>query len=610
MGGAIQGVSLNLSSTTSTLAGPKPNADGQGSAARFGGPNGVASDGTNLYVTNRVSNNIRKIVIATGVVTTLAGKAGVTGNADGVGAAASFTSLQGIAAVGGNLYVLDSRSIRKVVIATGEVTTLVEALYERANDFTSGIASDGQNLYVLLSSGGISKVVIATGSVSTLVAGDESGRIADGKIVVVGANLYVTNHQSGVINKIVIATGEVIPFAGHPVIGPPGDDGIGVEATFYHPTGIATDGSNLYVADTANAKVRKIVIATAAVTTITDTFGIEDIVFENGYLYATDAYSIQKIELATSTVTTLAGAYEGKEDGIGAAANFNHPSDATTDGANLYVADTSNNSIRKIVIATGAVSTLAGGGQGYADGVGAAASFFGPMGITTDGRSLYVADTHNNSIRKVAIDTGEVSTLAGGSKGFADGVGAAASFYAPTGITTDGTNLYVTDSFNASIRKVVISTGAVSTLSLTGFDSIAPPVFEPRTITTDGTNLYVISLNSNIIYKIAVATGNATIMAGAEDAGSLDAIGGSARFNLPDGMTTDGRNLYVSDHGNFSIRKIAIATGEVSTVVGGGYGGDDGAGMAASFSGIRGITTDGHSLFITDIGNNNIRKID
>ena len=146
-------------------------------------------------------------------------------------------------------------------------------------------------------------------------------------------------------------------------------------------------------------------------------------------------------------MTTLAGSTtSGHSDGTGTLASFNGPYAVTTDGANLYVADYLNNEIRKIVISTLAVTTIAGSykSSGSSNGTGAAASFDGPDGITTDGTNLYVADFNNNEIRKIVISTGVVTTL----------VGTAAGLNGPGGITTDGTNLYVADYGNNEIRKI------------------------------------------------------------------------------------------------------------------------------------------------------------
>ncbi|SVC56897.1 uncharacterized protein METZ01_LOCUS309751, partial [marine metagenome] len=182
--------------------------------------------------------------------------------------------------------------------------------------------------------------------------------------------------------------------------------------------------------------------------------------------------SIQGGQLSLSTaVTTLAGTGDnGSANGTGTSASFYNPFGITTDGTNLYVGDTNNHLIRQIVISTGVVTTVAGtGDNGSSNGTGTAASFYEPQGITTDGTNLYVAGNKTNLIRKIVISTGAVTTLAGtGSSGSANGTGTSASFNYPGGITTDGTNLYVADYGNSAIRQIVISTGVVTTLAGTG----------------------------------------------------------------------------------------------------------------------------------------------
>jgi hypothetical protein len=218
------------------------------------------------------------------------------------------------------------------------------------------------------------------------------------------------------------------------------------------------------------------------------------------------------------------------------------------------VADTFNRLIRQIVISTGVVTTLAGtnGSSGSANGTGTSASFNSPHGITTDGTNLYVSDTSNNLIRQIVISTGVVTTLAGtGSSGSANGTGTSASFNSPRGITTDGTNLYVADTSNRLIRQIVISTGVVTTLAdnSASFNS-------PRGITTDGTNLYVSDTSNNLIRQIVISTGVVTTLAGTGSSGSANGTGTSASFNSPRGITTDGTNLYVVDGSNHLIRMI------------------------------------------------------
>ena len=155
-------------------------------------------------------------------------------------------------------------------------------------------------------------------------------------------------------------------------------------------------------------------------------------------------------------MTTLAGSSSGSTDhNTGTSASFNAPQGITTDGTNLYVSDNGNNRIRKIVISTGVVTTLAGSSSGNTDATGTSARFSNPVGITTDGTNLYVSEYSNHRIRKIVIDNGTVTTLAGSSQGFADNAtGTSARFDIPGGITTDGTNLYISDYGNHRIRKI------------------------------------------------------------------------------------------------------------------------------------------------------------
>ena len=330
--------------------------------------------------------------------------------------------------------------------------------------------------------------------------------------------------------------------------------------------------------------------------------------------------AFQGVPLSMSySVGTMVGTGKaGTVDGIGTAASFSNPIGITTDGTHLFVADTFNNSIRKIVIATGAVSTLAGAAApGTADGTGAAARFYYPYGITTDGTSLYVSDYGNHAIRRIDITSGVVTTLAGSAtSGSSNGTGAAAGFKNPRGITTDGTNVFVADSGNRTIRKIVIATKVVTTLagsatsgSVDG-NGIAATFNTPEGLATDGTSLYLTDSANHNIRKINISTTTVTTIAGSTIAGSADGIGSAAGFNTPVGITTDGTNLYVADSKNNTIRTIEILTGSVMKVAGSGSAGRaDGDGASATFSQPMGITTDGANLFVTDYGYCLIREI-
>ena len=334
--------------------------------------------------------------------------------------------------------------------------------------------------------------------------------------------------------------------------------------------------------------------------------------------------SMQGNELnLTTVVTTFAGTGSGPSPSVndtGIHATFNIPWGITSDGTNLYVVDYGNHLIRKIVISSGVVTTVAGtGSTGSADGTGTSASFNQPAGITTDGTNLYVADESNNTIRKIVITSGVVTTLAGtaGSSGSTNATGASARFNGPSGITTDGTNLYVTD--QSMIRKVVISTGVVTTLAGASGQTASTDgtgtnarFHTPSGITTDGTNLYVADKSGHTIRKVVISSGVVTTLAGsAGSQGSTNATGTSASFQQPYGITSDGINLYVSEKEGHRIRKIVISTGVVTTVAGKGQTGNTNAtGADAQFRQPWDVTTDGKDLYVADSYNYLIRKID
>jgi MBG domain/MBG domain (YGX type)/Immunoglobulin I-set domain/Immunoglobulin domain/NHL repeat/Linear amide C-N hydrolases, choloylglycine hydrolase family len=312
-------------------------------------------------------------------------------------------------------------------------------------------------------------------------------------------------------------------------------DGTGSAARFYHLTGVAADNAgNLYVADTDNHTIRKIVASTGVVTTFAGAAGIS-----------------------------------GGADGTGTAARFNNPSGVTVDGAgNVYVADTLNHTLRKVT-SIGVVTTLAGspGVVGSADGTGSAARFQGPQGLAVDsGGNLYVADTNNRTIRKVVSSTGVVTTVAGlaGNSDSADGLGSLARFNFPSGVAVDSEgNLLVADTENHAIRKILPS-GSVSTLaglagSSGGADGTgsAARFDSPSDVAVDSSgNLYVADTDNHTIRKVVPSTGAVTTLAGlAGTSGIADGLGSAVRFFHPAGIAVDSSsNLYVADTNNHTIR--------------------------------------------------------
>jgi sugar lactone lactonase YvrE len=237
-----------------------------------------------------------------------------------------------------------------------------------------------------------------------------------------------------------------------------------------------------------------------------DPFGVA--IDSRGNVYVADggdSNRIRKIS-ADGAVSTLAGGREGFADGVGSAAAFHTPSALAIDRrGNLYVADTGNHAIRKIAPG-GSVTTLAGNGKpGFADGPGALAQFNGPVGIAVDDAGIvYVADTYNDRIRRIAPD-GSVSTVAGnGQPGEADGAAPGAGFDTPAAVAVarDGT-LYVADTGNHAIRKIGTD-GRVSTIAVPPESDRHPVLRRPvgLALTRDG-YLYIAASSGGRILQMA-----------------------------------------------------------------------------------------------------------
>jgi hypothetical protein len=327
-----------------------------------------------------------------------------------------------------------------------------------------------------------------------------------------------------------------------------------------------------------------------------------------------------------ASVTTIAGSLPPASvpsyaDGIGGAARFNFTLGVTSNGKDLFIADTGNHCIRKYEIATGNVTTVAGlcGTTGTSDGIGTAANFNSPIQISTDGTSLFVCDRGNNTIRKVDISSTEVTTLIGlgGFAGDAVGIGSVARINFPNGITTDGNYLYVSDRGNNKIKRYLISSGVVTTIAGDGTgaavdsaNGLTASLNAPCDSVSVGNFLYVVECNSNTLRKINMSAPFAvTTIAGSGAASSTDGTGLAAEFNNPHGIETDGSNLFITEYLGQRIRRVGISSLTVVTIAGAnGY--QDGTGASALLGNLGGITTDGNRLYFVDSSNNALRRID
>jgi sugar lactone lactonase YvrE len=269
---------------------------------------------------------------------------------------------------------------------------------------------------------------------------------------------------------------------------------------------------------------------------------------------------------------------------------------AIDSSGNLYIADKNNDVIRKMTPA-GVVTTIAGlaGTTGFVDGTGNAAEFNRPNAVAVDSTgNVWVADTGNDTIRKIT-PAGVVTTPVGtpGTPGATDGTGPAALFSGPSGICIDGSgNLYIADTGNDIIRKVTsagVSSTFAGTAGVVGFvdgTSNGVQFSNPIGISIDGSgNLYVADTNNNLIRKITSAGVSTTIAGNPSTSGVTDGVGEFALFNSPRGIAVDSAgNLYVADSANSTIRKVT-QTGTVTTLAGtpGDFANVAGTGAAALF---------------------------
>jgi sugar lactone lactonase YvrE len=325
-------------------------------------------------------------------------------------------------------------------------------------------------------------------------------------------------------------------------------------------------------------------------------------------------------------ITTLAGwaGSVGVTNGTGSSARFNFPSGIAVDsGGTVYVADTNNHTIRA-VSPSGSTANLAGSGApGFADGYTYLGStrFNSPSGIAVDSSgSVYVADTLNHTIRKIAFSV--VTTIAGsaGSSGATDATGTAARFNCPQGLVLDGSgNLYIADTNNHSIRKLVLATGVVSTVAGQSGQSgsndgvgTAAHFNAPSGVGIDASeNLFVADTENNLIRQVAPSGSVTTVAGSAAASGGRDGTGSNAWFDAPSDLTVDDAgNVYVADTDGHAIRKIVPSTGVVTTVAGsvGFPGSSDGSGSSALFYYPTGIASARNGVFyIADTNNQTIR---
>ncbi|NDD63272.1 MAG: hypothetical protein EBZ36_04740, partial [Acidobacteria bacterium] len=715
--------------TITTIAGNGESGfGGDGGPARKAAlsfPLAVAVDRNgNLYICDNVNSRIRKVNIATGIITTIAGNG--TNRSTGDGGLALDAGLNNPQSIdvdaAGNIYIAESGShrIRRITVSDGRIESVV-------GTGAAGYGGDGgpanqaqlttpNNIFVtssgnlLISDSGNNRIRLVTASsglIQTVVGNGLPTFTGDGGPAISAAinwptsaiydqlgNLYVADRGNQRIRRVDAATGFITTIAGRGDVGFGGDGVSATASPLSAPTSLAIDpAGTIYLSDRDNRRVRKIVLVTAdnvpPVVGITSPTVLRSWRVRSGNLVlsgiATDnnqlatirwfndrggagtangaaRWSIDSIRLqqglnrirvvawdvggnsvtaridvtldVESIVGTSAGDGAAGNDGDGQlakVARLNLPSAITFDQAgNLYIADTGNNRIRRVT-PSGRITAFAGNGMLGSSGDGGPATeatFNSPGSLAFDSKgNLYIADTSNHRIRRVSPD-GKIATVAGNGSDFMAGDGGPAvdaSLYFPQGIAVDGAdNLLIADTGNLRVRRVDSRTGLISTIAGSGrygSDGDGKPALQasfraPFGLAIDQFGiLYVADGDDHRVRRID-SNGIITTLAGDGSAGD-GGDGGSAlqaQLRFPSYIASDRAGyLYIADYGNHRVRRVSVADGRISTVVGSGSpgAGPDGVDPLTTslfYPNDIAIAPNGR-LMIADTGNHQVREI-
>jgi uncharacterized protein (TIGR03437 family) len=490
----------------------------------------VVDSSGDIFIADAANGAIREVTASTGYISTVVGTPPAVGDTGDGGPATSAAIIEPYSLwldSSGNIYFVENGDsvVRKVTVSTGVITTI-------AGNATAGYSGDG------------STATKAQMNFPTGGAMDSSG------------NIYIADSLNHRIRKI--NGGTISTIAGNGGLSYSGDGGPATSAQLNAPEGVAVDSSgNFYIADTFNNVVRKV--------------------------------------SASGAISTFAGngtAGYGGDGGAATAAQLNRPQGIAVDsGGNVYVADSQNARIRKITPG-GSISSVAGNGTpGYGgDGAAAtAAQLYVPTGVAVDSAgNLYIADFTNNRVRKVS--GGIITTVVGnGLAGYSGDGGPAASarVNGPVSVAVDSAgNLYIADLNNNAVREVsggnimTIAGDGVPGISGDGGPATAAMVGNPTGLAVDSAgNLYIATGNASI-RKVYGNTGFITTIAGTGASG-YTGDGGSAPFGqLDDALAvavSSNFNVYVADTANNAIRllvfggyqlSVAAAVNSASNLVG------------------------------------------
>ncbi|MBI4474706.1 MAG: IPT/TIG domain-containing protein, partial [Acidobacteria bacterium] len=601
---------------------------GAATAASLSDPFDIAVDAFgNLLIADTFNHRIRRVHAGAGGITTIAGTGSEGFSGDrGPAVAAQLRYPQAVAVdAAGNLLIADTSNhrIRRVDAATGIITTVAGSNQGYAGDREQAamallnlpvdIALDAAgNLFISDNGNHCIRRIDASGIITTFAGTGAAGASADGVRATLAqlrspagialdgkSNLFIADSGNHRIRRVEAGTETITTVAGsgQQAFG----DGPAAAARFSSPRKIAFDREgNLLIADSSNHRIRKLSLSSNMVTTVAGT-----------------------------------GAFDFfGDDGPAAAARLNYPEGVAVDASgNILIADTYNDRIRLVSAKTVSISTIVGIGQTTLLGDGGPATLATlnlPEGIAIDrAGNLIIADTRHNKVRKVDLAAGTISTIAGtGQKGFAgdDELATSAHLFLPSGVAVDPEgNILVVDSLNKRVRKLTVATGIITTVAGSGdygYDgdgdlATQAKLRDPTGIAVDAAgNFFVADINNHRVRKIDALSRIITNVAGNGTGGfSRDDIqAADSQLNYPYGVAVDASgNLLIADRANGRIRKVS-ASGIITTVAGNGSDSppmDNVLATEARLTGPHGVLADSAgNLFIADTFASRIRRVD
>lgn len=638
-------------------------------------PHGLALDGNTLLVASHSDNTIRRVDLATGIITTLAGNGGAGFTGDGRAAVFAAISHPAHLALDAarNVYVADTGNgrVRRIDASTGIITTFAGGGYP-ADDLGDGLPATEAKLvapygividrgFLYVSDGGyethrIRRVDLATGIITTFAGIGPEGFSGDGGAataaqlggprglaVDAAGNVYVAEIGNARVRRVDLASGIITTVAGGGTV--EGDGALATESLITYVSAVAFDpAGNLLVAE--DGGIRRVDRQTQIMSTVAAglylPYGLA--VDAAGVIYAPDfdRAVVERFTPGTTEGTIIAGGGSYKGDGfLATSALIRAPQGLAVapDGA-LYIADQAQRVVRRVG-SDGIITTFAGNGGAYTEpheglpALEAAIGFPDDVAVHPNGSIVAIADHLNNRVWKV--ENGVVSPLAGGgtpADGIGDGGPARAASVDPWGVAFDAAgNLYIADRSHHRVRKVAPD-GTISTVagsspaeSEGGYAGDGGPATqallrEPikAVVAPDGA-LYVADYGNGVIRR--VAGGTITTFAGHQNDGEtlIDDVLATEASMDPARIAVDANgNLFIADSGFHRVRRVDAATGIISTVAGSstwyldpGYSGDNGSAKAAKLNiqyETSGVAVDARgNVFVSDTLNDRVRFI-